>query len=184
MNRIKVISDDLRLPVIITSSVVGVLLIVMIFTCFITRVIKRKGNQEKSSTTEEIVTSGLYSEPIPASDENQKKTKDHITAEDESAYSVADTNDSEYSQPLVNRDNRTGQMRSAKNVTTSDSEYADTDLGEYDVLRGQRKKHSKNTSSNCDIYDRTNNVVTGIYDVTSNTLNKNEYSMTDNDLNQ
>ncbi|XP_062621321.1 uncharacterized protein LOC134282910 [Saccostrea cucullata] len=154
------------------------------YACFITRVLKRKGNQEKSSTTEEIVTSDLYSEPVSASGEKNMKTKDHITAEDESAYSVADSNDNEYSQPLVNRDNRTGQVRSANDVTISDSEYADTDLGEYDVLRGQRKKHSENTSSNCDIYDRTNNVVTGIYDVTTNTLNENEYSMTDNDLNQ
>ncbi|XP_062568610.1 uncharacterized protein LOC134230777 [Saccostrea cucullata] len=141
MNFFYFYADDLRLSIIITSSVVGVLVIVMIFACFITRVIKRKGNQEKSSTTEEIITSDLYSEPIPKSGESKKKTRDHITDEDESAYSVADTNDNEYSQPLINRDNRTGQEHSVKDVTISDSEYADTDLGEYDVLRGQRKKH-------------------------------------------
>ncbi|XP_062621231.1 uncharacterized protein LOC134282862 [Saccostrea cucullata] len=70
-------SDDLRLPVIITSSVVGLLLIVMIFACFITRVIKRKGNQEKSSTTEEIVTSDLYSEPVSKPGEKNRKQGSH-----------------------------------------------------------------------------------------------------------
>ncbi|XP_061186414.1 uncharacterized protein LOC133194444 [Saccostrea echinata] len=173
-------SEDLQLPIIITSSIVGLLLIV-IFVCLITRLIKRKEKQgNKRSTTEVNMLTDLYSEPIPGAGESKMKTMDHINAEEEPAYSVTDSKENEYSQPLINRDNNGSEPTKA--VTSTDSEYADTDLGEYDVLRGQRMKLPENASSHCEIYDRTNNVVTGIYDVTSNTQNENEYSMVDNDL--
>ena len=49
------------------------------------------------------------------------------------------------------------------------------DLGEYDVLRGKRQNEEVHQSEN--IYDRTNNVVSGIYDSTSTQPADNVYTL-------
>ena len=49
------------------------------------------------------------------------------------------------------------------------------DLGEYDVLRGKRQNDETCQSEN--IYDRTNNVVSGIYDSISTQPADNLYTI-------
>ena len=82
--------------------------------------------------------------------ENHRGNDEDIQMEE--MYSTAEETDSSHTKRCT--------KEQVDNKNTEDE-----DLGEYDVLRGKRQNEEAPQSEN--IYDRTNNAVSGIYDSTS-----------------
>ena len=100
--------------------------------------------------TKTELKTNIYTPPIEELNDNNRRTDEDIQLEE--MYSTAEETDSSHIKRC-----------SKEHVNNKNTE--DEDLGEYDVLRGKRQNEEAPQSEN--IYDRTNNVVSGIYDSTS-----------------
>ncbi|XP_078333152.1 neuroglian-like isoform X2 [Crassostrea virginica] len=140
----------------ISSVVVGLVALVTLFVI----IRKRISQRNKSWKTETEVNTNIYTLPSEEFDEHQRRSDEEIHLEE--MYSTVEEASFNHKTQCIE-----------DNV---DSNTEAEDLGEYDVLRGKRKNEEARQSDN--IYDRTNNVVSEIYDSTSTQPVDNVYNMT------
>lgn len=149
-----------KLIIIIAPSSLGFLLIVVLVSCVIHRVKrnrKNQGNRNTGLTSKEYI----YSQPV----NTQEAVIENIQRE-----------------PINNIEQLEGdysKLHSADKIkfnNTLEDEYAMTEQSsEYDVLRNTRENQEVSVDAN--IYDRTNNSVSGIYDTTLQTPDNDTYNL-------
>nr|XP_022328951.1 uncharacterized protein LOC111127909 isoform X3 [Crassostrea virginica] len=132
---------------VIISSVVASL-VTLVVLCVIVRKRISQGNGNVRTDTE--LKTNIHTAPTEEWNENHRGNDEDIQLEE--MYSTAEETDSSHIKRC--------SKRHGDNKNTEDE-----DLGEYDVLRGKRQNEEAPQSEN--IYDRTNNAVSGIYDSTS-----------------
>ncbi|XP_052675988.1 uncharacterized protein LOC128157459 isoform X2 [Crassostrea angulata] len=152
--------SDSKLIVIIAPSSVGFLLIVVVVSCVIHRVKRNRKNQgirNTGLTSKEYI----YSQPVNI----QEAVIENIQRE---PINNIEQLEEDYSK-----------LHSADKIkfnNTLEDEYAMTDQSsEYDVLRNTRENQEVSVDAN--IYDRTNNSVSGIYDTTLQTPDNDTYNL-------
>lgn len=157
---------NIKQIIIIAPSAVGFLLIVVVVSCVIHR-IKKKGKIQRD---QQIINTGvlykkhIYSHKVDTEEaepvsENIKREPDNNIDQFEEDYSKLHSAD-----------------KNEFNKMYLDDEYAMTEGGcEYDVLNSKRE--NQEASADANIYDRTNNSVSGIYDTTLQTPDNDTYNL-------
>ena len=124
----------------------GFYLVFVFHDLFRKRISQRNGNVR----TDTKLKTNIHTAPSEEWNENHRGNDEDIQLEE--MYSTAEETDFSHIKRC-----------SKRHVDNKNTE--DEDLGEYDVLRGKRQNEEAPQSEN--IYDRTNNAVSGIYDSTS-----------------
>lgn len=152
--------SDSKLIIIIAPSSVGFLLIVVVVSCVIHRVKRNRKNQGIRNTGL-MSKEYIYSQPVNTQEaviENIQRDSINNIEQLEEDYS---------------------KLHSADKIkfnNTLEDEYAMTEQSsEYDVLRNTRENQEVSVDAN--IYDRTNNSVSGIYDTTLQTPDNDTYNL-------
>ncbi|XP_065940720.1 uncharacterized protein [Magallana gigas] len=152
--------SDSKLIIIIAPSSVGFLLIVVVVSCVIHRVKRNRKNQGIRNTGL-MSKEHIYSQPVNTQEaviENIQRDSINNIEQLEEDYS---------------------KLHSADKIkfnNTLEDEYAMTEQSsEYDVLRNTRENQEVSVDAN--IYDRTNNSVSGIYDTTLQTPDNDTYNL-------
>nr|XP_022328920.1 uncharacterized protein LOC111127899 isoform X2 [Crassostrea virginica] len=135
---------------IIIASVVASLVTLVVLCVIVSLYRKRISQRNENLRIKTEVKTNTYTPPSEELNDNNRRTEGDIQLEE--MYSTAEETDSSHIKRC-----------SKEHVNNKNTE--DEDLGEYDVLRGKRQNEEAPQSEN--IYDRTNNVVSGIYDSTS-----------------
>ena len=133
---------------------------VVVFFLLPGRYRKRFSQRNKSWRTETEVNTNIYTLPSEEFDEHQRRSDEEIHLEE--MYSTVE-------------EARFNNIMQCIEDHVGDSNTEAEDLGEYDVLRRKRQNEEVHQSEN--IYDRTNNVVSGIYDSTSTQPADNVYTL-------